>query len=279
MSVYEDYDARAGSYDLTRTPVGFEIILGCATRTGRPLADLTVVDAGCGTGNYAAAVLPHVRRLEAVDLNPGMLAVARRKLGEAVENGRAAVTPAGIDALPFDDAGVDVVMVNQVLHHLPLQPEAGWPMLRRVFGEFARVLRPGGVCVLNVCAPAQLARGYWYYALIPRALTTLRARYPDLETLGRLLDTAGLREFGRFVPVDAVLQGAAYFDATGPLEASWRAGDSAWSLVDEQELAEAQTRVRELAAAGELTAFVTAHDADRPKLGQTTFLAARRNGR
>lgn len=279
MSVYEDYDTRSGSYDTTRRPVGSEIILGCSTRTGRALRELTVLDAGCGTGNYTAAILPHVGRVEAVDLNPGMLAVAERKLASAIDAGRATVAQAGIDALPLDDASVDVVMVNQVLHHLPLKPEAGWPVLQRVFGEFARVLRADGVCVLNVCSQAQLHDGFWYYALIPAAAETLRRRYPSLDTLSRLLAGAGLAETGRFVPVDAVLQGDAYFDPSGPLEPSWRAGDSTWSLADDDELAAALARVEELETAGALAGFFAEHDARRPQVGQTTFLAAQRRGR
>ena len=47
-------------------------------RTGalEPYGDL---DAGCGTGNYSKAMLGYVGRIEAVDLNPGMLEVASRK--------------------------------------------------------------------------------------------------------------------------------------------------------------------------------------------------------
>jgi SAM-dependent methyltransferase len=40
-------------------------------------------------------------------------------------------------ALPFEDAGFDLVLGHAVLHHLP--------ELERSFAEFARVLRPGGV--------------------------------------------------------------------------------------------------------------------------------------
>jgi ubiquinone/menaquinone biosynthesis C-methylase UbiE len=41
------------------------------------------------------------------------------------------------EELPFDDDSFDLVLGHAVLHHLP--------ELRRAFGEFRRVLRPGGV--------------------------------------------------------------------------------------------------------------------------------------
>ena len=94
---------------------------------------------------------------------------------------------AGIDALPFEDGCFDAVMVNQVLHHLADSPPDGWPMLRRVLGEFARVLRPGGVAVINTCSHEQLRRGWWYASLVPEAVETIRRRYADREVLTALL--------------------------------------------------------------------------------------------
>ena len=88
MSSYESYGRRAADYDRTRGPVGLEIITGCLAQGRAPLAAMTVLDAGCGTGNYARALLQHVRRIEAVDLSGGMLAVARAKLADAAAAGR-----------------------------------------------------------------------------------------------------------------------------------------------------------------------------------------------
>ena len=77
---------------------------------------------------------------------------------------------------------------------------------------------------------------------------------------------------GRFVPADAVVQGPDYFDPRGPLRAEWRAGDSAWALVDAARLAAVERTLRALDAAGELEAYVARHDAMRPQIGQITLL-------
>ena len=87
-------------------------------------------------------------------------------------------------------------MVSQVLHHLPDSPPDGWPMLRRVLGEFARVLRPGGVAVINTCSHEQLRRGWWYPSLVPEAVETIRRRHADREVLTALLAGAGLAPWG-----------------------------------------------------------------------------------
>ena len=208
-----------------------------------------------------------------MDLNPSMLGVARAKL-EGTPGCPVALHEVGIDALPFEDGCFDAVMVNQVLHYLPDSPNDGWPLLRRVLGEFARVLRPGGVAVINTCSHEQLRRGWWFASLVPEAVETIRRRHADTEVLKGLLAEAGLIPRGRFVPSDAVMQGGAYFDGRGPLDPAWRRGDSLWSMVSESELERALDRIRALDEAGTLEAFFAEHDCMRPSVGQVGFHCA-----
>ena len=272
MSSYEAYDQRAAHFDRTRGPTGIEVIVGCLAQASAPLAGLTVLDAGCGTGNYARALLAHVARVEAVDLSAGMLEVARRKLADAALEHRAAFRQAAIEDLPLPDGAVDGVVVNQVLHHLPDDPAAGWPAHHRALRELARVLRPGGVCVINSCSHAQIEQGFWPYHLIPAARALMLRRLMPLDELEAALVEFGVAARGRFVPVDAVLQGGDYFDPCGPLSAEWRAGDSIWALVSEAELAAMQHTLFELEGRGQLAGYLAEHDARRPEIGQITLL-------
>jgi len=272
MSSYESYDQRAAHFDRTRGPTGVEIIVGCLAQARMPLSKMTLLDAGCGTGNYSRALLDYVARIEAVDLSAGMLEVARGKLGEPDLSARMAFHQASIEALPLPDGAVDGVMVNQVLHHLPDDPAAGWPAHRRVLRELARVLRPGGVCVINSCSHAQIEQGFWPYHLIPAARAMMLRRLMPLADLEAALVEFGVAARGRFVPVDAVLQGADYFDPQGPLGAEWRAGDSIWALVSEAELAAMGHTLDDLDREGGLAAYLAEHDAMRPHIGQVTFV-------
>ncbi len=272
MSSYEQYDQTSAHYDLTRWPAGVEIIVGCLAQGGTPLAAQTVLDAGCGTANYSAALLDDVGRIVAVDRSSGMLATAQRKLALAARDGRAEFAQASIDVLPLPDASVDGVMVNQVLHHLPDDASAGYPRHRHVLQELARVLRPGGALVVNSCSHAQIQDGFWPYHLIPDAQAAVIRRLMPLDQLEAALDGFGVTPRGRFVPVDAVLQGADYFDSRGPLRPSWRAGDSIWALVTEREFASVEHRLRELDQQDELDAYVARYDARRREIGQITLL-------
>jgi SAM-dependent methyltransferase len=274
MSSYEDYSTASGFYDVTRRAVGLEVILGCLAASGRPLAELCVVDAGCGTGNYAQALLEHVGRVEAVDLNEGMLEVAKAKLGDALAAGRVRLHRASIDALPLEPASADAAVINQVLHHLPDDAASGWPFTRRVMQELARVLKPGGVLTINTCSHLQLREGSWYTAVIPQAMQDMLDRHVPLEVLAELLSDSGFSVQGRIVPLDVILQGEHYLDGLGPTREEWRRGDSVWARVDEPTLNAVIEKLKTLHARGELEQFVERSDARRTQVGQFTFVHA-----
>jgi SAM-dependent methyltransferase len=217
-----------------------------------------------------------VARVEAVDMNEGMLGVARAKLENEAVAGRVRFHHAAIDALPLDDASVDAVMINQVLHHLPDDAAEGWPLTRNVITEFARVIRRDGVLVVNICSHEQLRRGWWIYALIESVAERMIERHVPLDVLQGMLADSGFDARGRFVPVDAVVQGRHYFNTRGPLDPEWRAGDSVWAMLSPEELARVEARVRDMDARGELEDFVAEHDAERPHIGQISFLCAAR---
>jgi ubiquinone/menaquinone biosynthesis C-methylase UbiE len=274
MSAFEDYTRTAESYDATRRALGVEVILGCLAAARRRLHDQVVLDAGCGTGSYARALVDHVGQLLCVDLNEAMLRRAADKLRDAIGDGRARLHRADLAALPLRDASVDAAMINQVLHHMPDSREQGWPMRRRVFRELARVLRRGGVLTVNTCLPEQIRESWWYMRLVPVAAEAMCARHQSLAELTDSLHDAGFRVRGRIVPVDAVLQGEHYFDTHGPERAQWRDGDSLWAEVSREELEQALSALRSLHENGRIHDYVAAHDLRREELGQITFVHA-----
>jgi len=161
-----------------------------------------------------------------------------------------------------------------VLHHLPDDASAGFPTHRRVMGEFARVLRPGGVLVIGRTTRDQLRDGYWFSALIPQAIAACASVTVPVEILNSILTDCGFRVCDPAVPFDETLQGDAYFDRLGPLDPAWRDGDSVWTLAPAAELEAAIARVRDMEAAGTLAAFVAEHDARRRAAGQATYICA-----
>ncbi len=94
------------------------------------------LEIGAGTGYFSLNLLQAgvVSEATCTDISPGMVATLAgnaRRLGLEVKAARA-----DAESLPFSDESFDLVLGHAVLHHLP--------NLRRAFGEFHRVLRPGG---------------------------------------------------------------------------------------------------------------------------------------
>jgi arsenite methyltransferase len=147
--------------------------LGCGNPTA--LAELregeTVLDLGSGGG---IDVLLSARRVGAtgraigVDMTDEMLALARRNAAEAGAD-NVEFRKGTIEALPLDDASVDVVISNCVIN-LASDKTA-------VFREIARVLRPGGrmgvsdIVADDLLTPEQRAERGSYVGCIAGALS------------------------------------------------------------------------------------------------------------
>ncbi len=269
MSRYEDYDRTSTNYDSTRCPVDPDRVMAWLGRA-RPLDSCHILDAGCGTGQFIEVLLPHVAALTGVDLNEGMLAVARGKLGH---HEQVTLRQGRIDDLPFAADSFDGAVINQVLHHLPDGED--YALHGAVFADLRRVLRPGATLVINTCAQQQLRDGYWYFNLMPAHVIDQMCRcYAPLGRVEALLLDVGFERVERSVPVDEVIQAESYLDARGPLEQGWRDGDSTGALLDDDELDGALAKVRDLDDRGALEEWMREADRSRIGVGQITLLAA-----
>ncbi len=98
-----------------------------------------VLDAGCGTGGFLAALAqarPDIS-VTGCEFDPYAASLARRK-GSAVVVG-------SVHGLPFEDHVFDAVVSADVLCHAGVET-------RPALAEMRRVLRPGGVLVVNMPA-------------------------------------------------------------------------------------------------------------------------------
>ncbi len=105
------------------------------------------IELGAGAGDVSA-FLSRERgfRVVAGDVDPEQVALARTRHREGP---RLRFTVLDARRLQYDDASFDVVVVQNVLHHIP-----DWQVAVR---EMVRVLRPGGYLLwLDVTTPAPL---------------------------------------------------------------------------------------------------------------------------
>ena len=127
--------------ELSRVPdASVESFAGVADHwaLGRVEPGAVVLDLGCGAGTdllIAAQMTGPSGRAIGVDMTPSMLEVAWASARD-IGLGNVELHEAVIEALPLEDASVDVVISNGVIDLVPDKDA--------VFDEIDRVLRPGG---------------------------------------------------------------------------------------------------------------------------------------
>jgi ubiquinone/menaquinone biosynthesis C-methylase UbiE len=172
-----NYDQTAGEYATHRRIHGGVLRELCAR--GEPGSRSWVLEVGCGTGNYAAALVAHTG-CTALGLDPsaGMLAQA------CAHPERAGWLLGRAERLPFADHPFDLVFSVDVIHHVV--DRAGF------FHEVARLLRPGGrVCTVTdsaeIIRQREILSGYF-----PETVEVELARYPAIAQIEAWLAGAGL---------------------------------------------------------------------------------------
>lgn len=96
-----------------------------------------ILEVGAGPGTLWRQNLDRVPPgcdITLTDFSPGMVEQARQNLRDS--NPHFKVQVANVEALPFEDAGFDMVIANHMLYHVPDLPKG--------LSEIRRVLKPGG---------------------------------------------------------------------------------------------------------------------------------------
>jgi ubiquinone/menaquinone biosynthesis C-methylase UbiE len=171
-----DYNILAKDYDLTRT-ANIDVINLFAAELS--LDGKTILDYGCGTGNFAYAIAKlTTAAVYGVEPSEGMREKALAK-GLDVRHG----DHLGIS---FEDGFFDFVYMTDVIHHVP--------DLRAMFTDLSRILKRGGlICVLTE-SHRQLETRFWV-KYFPATVAAEKKRYPDISDIIGAAKTVGLEKY------------------------------------------------------------------------------------
>lgn len=105
-----------------------------------PLADVRIVEAGCGAAHLARELVSRHPTTEVVGIEVDERQLAKNLL---IPVDRLRFERAGAQAIPFPDASFDGALMLKSLHHVPV------PLMDQALAELARVLRTGGWLYLS----------------------------------------------------------------------------------------------------------------------------------
>ena len=201
-SVQRQFNQVAANYSTSSVHAkgrDLEEMVSAVPLTGRE----QVLDAGCGTGHTALAFAPQVAQVVALDFTEGMLAQGRQL---AAERGLSNVEfrLGDVEKLPFAAAQFDLVVSRYSAHH--------WPHPRTALHEFKRVLKPGGVFLLNDIVSFDDFTADTYLQAIELLRDPSHVRDHTVTQWSAMLTAAG------FVDISVVYSGRVWIDFTAWIE-------------------------------------------------------------
>jgi ubiquinone/menaquinone biosynthesis C-methylase UbiE len=138
----------------------FERRIAAAFGSGKVL-----VDVGCGAGNWSIGASEYFDRVTGIDIHEPRLAVAAAITRQLGLEGRVVYVKASAADIPLAAGSADAVLCYNVLAIMDMD-------LDLVFGEFRRLVKPGGRLYVTATEP-----GYLLYLLVA---TLLAPSFPKL---------------------------------------------------------------------------------------------------
>lgn len=107
-----------------------------------------MLDAGCGIGQWSVAGAMRFKRVLGIDIDERRLNLARA-LADSSQARNTDFACCSLEALPIPDATIDFIVCYGVVNFTKVD---------QVFGEFLRVLKPGGILYVNANSIAWYSR-------------------------------------------------------------------------------------------------------------------------
>lgn len=142
-----EYNTIAFQYALTRQPQNY---IGLGLMSELPLqTELSVLDFGCGTGNYIKLLSQLTNwKLYGIDASDNMLDYARKR------NASSLIKKGTDSKIPFKNNMFDYVYMVDVIHHID--------NINQMFKEFSRVSKENSILCICTENETQRKEKFWY---------------------------------------------------------------------------------------------------------------------
>ena len=219
-----NYDSASKTYDNTRSHS--EILLTRLIERVPVTGTMTILDFGCGTGNYLSTIQKQFgSKCLGVEPSDGMRDLACKK------NSLLDIRKGDHRNIPFNDKIIDFAFMTDVIHHVP---EPGL-----MFSELWRVLKfEGKLCIVTESHDQIRAR--FYNSYFPSLASNEIKRYPRIESILREAKNKGfIHGCTEFLPVTSPRSVNEEF-----IRNVEEKNFSMFSLLDEHEYADGLSRLK-----------------------------------
>jgi O-antigen chain-terminating methyltransferase len=187
------YMSFADRFRGTRAEIGrkLRVYLPLIHTLGSKKEDLSILDVGCGRGEWLELLREEGYRVRGIDIN-------RAAVQECRERGLDVTEADVIEHLQgFERGSLDVITGFHLIEHLP------FPIMAALFDEAFAVLKPGGMIILETPNPTNiLVSAYDFY----RDPGHIRPLHPD--TVNFIAENRGFVRTGAYFVSDAGADGA-----------------------------------------------------------------------
>ena len=220
-----------------------------------------LLDMGCGTGNYAAALQPVAGNVVGIDTSMSMIQQAQAKFPSLW------LVCGDVTYLPFDSETFDGAFAVQVLHHV---------RDKEVFlREANRVLRKGACIAIHSCSHRQM-QTFWFYHYFPKGLELDLRRIPDAKEIASLLKKAGFSNIGTEICYNDVI--VADETPESYLDKNYRNGISTFALLTEEDIESGCKKLQADIASGAIKRVVRQSEARvASEVGGSCIIYGRKN--
>jgi len=206
--------------------------------------DSVILDMGCGTGNYTAALQRVTRSVIGIDVSGGMIEQARAKFTDLL------LICADVTSMPFKPESFDAAFAVQVLHHVKEK--------KLFITEAYRVVRKGTWIAIHACSHRQM-RAFWFYHYFPKGLEADLARMPDSGEIMSLLAKVGFSNIG----IEICYSDVVVADETPQryLDKNYRDSISTFAFLSDEDVELGCEKIQEDIASGEVESVVRQSEA------------------